>query len=81
MSGQTATETSSRPAPMLCCPECSNDALFIEIMEFESHLVNGHLNYVRLLDAVTDHYLCYECGERLDPAWLNNLAEPTKGND
>lgn len=60
---------------MLRCPECGNDALFIEIMDFEAHLVNGHLNYVRLLDAVTDHYLCYDCGERLDPPWLNPTAQ------
>lgn len=56
--------------PQLCCPVCGNAALFVEIMDFESHLVNGHLNYIRLLDAVTDHYLCHECGERIDPDWL-----------
>lgn len=56
--------------PKLRCPDCGNSEYFIEIMDFESHLVTGQLNYVRLVDAVTDYYLCNECGRRVEPRWL-----------
>lgn len=54
----------------LRCPDCGNTDLFIEIMEFESHLVDGNLRYVRLLDAVTSRYICTECSESIEPDWL-----------
>lgn len=60
----------------LRCPECDNSALFIEIMDFESHLVDGNLTYVQLLDAVTDRYICFECGESIEPRWLNEQKRP-----
>lgn len=63
-------EKSRESKPKLRCPDCGNSDYFIEIMDFESHLVTGHLNYVRLLDAVTDYYLCHECGRRIEPRWL-----------
>ncbi len=65
-----------KPPAKLRCPECDNDALFIEIMNFESHLVNGDLTYVRLLDAVADRYICYECGEAIEPDWLKEQKRP-----
>ena len=49
----------------LKCKACGNADRFIEIMECESHLVDGNLNYVRLADAVTDHYTCCTCGEQV----------------
>jgi hypothetical protein len=39
-------------------------------MDLESHLVGGDLRYIRLLDAVTDHYICAECGKSIEPDWL-----------
>src|SRR5581483_9543454 len=57
-------EKSRESKPKLRCPDCGNSDYFIEIMDFESHLVTGHLNYVRLLDAVTDYYLCHGCGSK-----------------
>jgi hypothetical protein len=65
-----------KPAVKLRCPECDNSALFIEIMDFESHLVNGNLTYIRLLDAVTDRYICHECGETIKPDWLKKQNRP-----
>ena len=49
----------------LQCSACSNTELFIEIMDCESHLVDGRLNYLHLIEAVTDHYKCYDCGESI----------------
>ena len=46
----------------LKCKECGNSDVFIEIMSHEAHLVDGALNYLHLLDAHVDHYLCRECG-------------------
>ena len=63
----------SKPKPTLRCPDCGNREYFIEIMDFESHLVTGQLSYVRLLDAVTDYYLCNECGRRIEPRWLTKV--------
>jgi hypothetical protein len=31
-------------------------------MAEETHLVDGQMSYIRLLDAIVDHYICYECG-------------------
>lgn len=45
----------------LHCPQCSNQNYFIEVMKHEAHIVDGQLNYVRLLDAETDHYICVDC--------------------
>ena len=50
----------------LKCPTCGNGERFIEIMEHESHLVDGNLNYLHLVDAITDHYECCNCGERIE---------------
>jgi len=49
----------------LKCTRCGNSDRFIEVMAFESHLVDGDLNYVRLVDAQTDRYLCVDCGEQV----------------
>lgn len=57
----------SKPEPMLRCDQCGNVDLFVEIMNHESHLVDGQLNYIRLMDADVDHYLCHVCGEIVDP--------------
>jgi hypothetical protein len=35
-------------------------------MAEEAHLVNGNLNYVRLLWGVADHYICCECDEVIE---------------
>ena len=47
----------------LHCSSCGNRDRFVEIMSHESHLVDGKLNYLHLLDAEVDHYRCHVCGE------------------
>jgi len=46
----------------LVCSICGNTERFIEVMAVETHLVTGRKDYIRLLDAVADHYLCFTCG-------------------
>jgi DNA-directed RNA polymerase subunit RPC12/RpoP len=46
----------------LICSVCGNKERFIEVMDVETHLVNGRKDYVRLLDGIADHYLCWTCG-------------------
>lgn len=59
MAKQTAqTVASSR----LICPECGNTHRFIEVMAKEAHVVAGNLNYIQLFEAITDRYVCVECG-------------------
>ena len=50
----------------LRCKSCGNSELFVEIMSYESHLLDGRLNYLHLLDAEVDHYLCHICGETVE---------------
>ena len=50
----------------LVCPDCGNTNRFIEVMAEEAHVVNGHRDYIRLLAAVVDHYVCCECGETIE---------------
>ncbi len=47
----------------LCCPSCGNESRFVQFMKWETHLVDGDLNYIRLLDAAVDYYRCGECDE------------------
>jgi len=47
----------------LVCPECGNQHRFIEVMAEEAHLVDGHFNYIKLLEATVDHYMCIQCGK------------------
>ena len=49
----------------LLCSVCGNADLFVEVMEVETHLVNGRKDYIRLLDGVADHYLCWICGSKI----------------
>ena len=49
----------------LVCFNCGNTQRFIEVMAEEAHIVDGNLNYIRLLEAFVDHYVCCECGESL----------------
>jgi DNA-directed RNA polymerase subunit RPC12/RpoP len=50
----------------LVCPACGSREQFIEVMESEAHLVDGKRNYVRLIEGVTDHYICFACGETFE---------------
>lgn len=50
----------------LHCKECGNNELFVEIMNHESHLIDGKLNYLHLLDSDVDHYLCHVCGNTVE---------------
>ena len=49
------------------CLSCGNKDRFVEVMAYETHLVDAHRNYIRLLDADVDSYLCAACAERIDP--------------
>jgi len=48
--------------PQLVCPDCGNMRRFIEVMAEEAHLVDGNFNYIHLVQAIVDHYVCCECG-------------------
>lgn len=52
---------------LLVCPKCGNTNRFIEVMAEEAHVVNGRRDYIRLLAAVTDHFICCECDETIEP--------------
>jgi hypothetical protein len=58
----------STPKP-LTCSACGNTERFFELMDVETHLVDGNLTYLHLVDAIVDHYVCCECGEPLQPVW------------
>jgi DNA-directed RNA polymerase subunit RPC12/RpoP len=49
----------------LQCPDCGNADRFVEVMRYESHLVDGGLNYLHLLAAEADHYTCFQCGREV----------------
>lgn len=51
----------SRRRRLLC--KCGNSERFLEIMAFESHIVNGNLDYLHLDQAITGEYRCCHCGE------------------
>jgi hypothetical protein len=46
------SKSRSKFEPALSCGECGNSELFVEIMSHESHLIDGKLNYLHLLDSV-----------------------------
>jgi RNase P subunit RPR2 len=54
------------PQTLLTCPFCGNTNRFVEVMAEEAHLVNGRRDYIRLVAAVTDHFMCCECGETFE---------------
>ncbi len=56
----------------LICPACHNKDRFIEVMDVETHLVNGQKDYIRLLEGIPGRYLCWECGDLVETA-----AKPT----
>ena len=55
-----------QPPDSLVCPHCGNTNRFIEVMAEEAHVVNGRRDYIRLLAAVVDHYVCCECSETIE---------------
>jgi hypothetical protein len=61
-----------KPEPRLTCPHCGNTSRFIEVMDTEVHVVNGNLDYIRLLAAVVDHYICCECDETIELDEIQN---------
>lgn len=46
----------------LHCRRCGNRDRFIQIMDYETHLVDRNMNYLHLLDAIVESYRCYFCG-------------------
>ena len=61
-----ATVQKTQSQNRLVCPHCRNTNRFIEVMAEEAHVVNGHRDYIRLLAAVVDHYVCGDCGETIE---------------
>jgi len=59
-------KTNASFSDKLVCPACGSRERFIEVMESEAHLVDGNRNYIRLIEGVTDHYLCFACGEAFE---------------
>lgn len=69
MKTSASAQIISKAAPLVCS-DCGNTQRFFEIMAVETHLVDGRLNYLHLVDAIVDHYVCCECGESLPvPPW------------
>jgi hypothetical protein len=62
----------------LKCDACGNSDRFIEIMKSESHLVDGRLNYLHLLEAQTDRYLCAECGQEVEARSVQEATSPAR---
>jgi hypothetical protein len=60
----------------LRCKSCGNERRFLEIMEFESHVVNGNLIYIHLVEAIVEEYRCCNCGKVVKP----KLTEPQPSN-
>jgi hypothetical protein len=50
----------------LVCPHCGNKNRFFQVMAEEVHLVDGNLNYIRLLESTVDHYVCEECSTSIE---------------
>ncbi|MCU0783634.1 MAG: hypothetical protein MUF81_06215 [Verrucomicrobia bacterium] len=67
-----STNNGSPTAKRLVCFTCGNTHRFIEVMAEEAHIVDGDLNYIRLLEAFVGHYVCCECGETLQAELLQN---------
>ena len=67
------------PAPPkyygLECGYCGNRDLFVEVMRYEAHIVDGNLNYVRLAGAETDRYECCSCHRKVRPRWIRRPHE------
>jgi len=55
-----------QPESWIVCPDCGSRDRFIEVMESEAHLVDGNGTYIELIEGVTDHYICYACGESFE---------------
>jgi hypothetical protein len=56
----------------LKCPNCGNEGRFLELMADESHVVDAKLMYIHLATADVDRYVCLECWEDVEPAWLES---------
>jgi hypothetical protein len=63
---RTKAKQSKPPLECLRC-DCGNSRRFLEIMAYESHVVDGDMNYVRLDDAGTEEYRCCDCGAVVEP--------------
>jgi Fe2+ or Zn2+ uptake regulation protein len=50
----------------LYCSGCGNTDRFVEVMSYELHLVDGMRNYIHLLEAEADHYICFKCGREIE---------------
>jgi DNA-directed RNA polymerase subunit RPC12/RpoP len=57
----------------LICSECGNKERFVEVMAVETHLVNSRKDYIRLLDGIADHYLCWNCGATVQNGSANQV--------
>lgn len=58
---------SSRPVvEHLLCSECGNTERFFQVMAEEVHLVDGKMRYIRLFEAIVDHYACCECSATVE---------------
>jgi hypothetical protein len=56
-----------QPAGILLKYRCGNLERFLEIMEYESHIVNGQGTYLHVVDAVVQEYRCCQCSRVVRP--------------
>lgn len=66
MALQRQIKASPQVKPFLRCGKCGNSELFVEIMSYESHLIDANFNYLHLLDSDVDSYLCHLCGKPVE---------------
>lgn len=66
-------QTTMESQESLRCPECGNTERFVEVMAVETHLVNGRKDYIRLLEGIADHYLCWGCGATIGEATTQRI--------
>jgi hypothetical protein len=64
-SGVERSESGQEPWN-LYCSGCGNTDRFVEMMSYEFHLVDGRRNYIHLLEAEVDHYICFKCGREVE---------------
>jgi len=55
-----------REMEVLFCKSCGNDDRFIQVVSYETHLVNREFVHIRLLDSQIERYDCYVCGEEAE---------------
>ena len=63
---QSTHSERSKRSEVLYCKSCGNDDRFVQVVSYETHLVNRDFVYLHLLDSDVERYDCYVCGEEVE---------------